>query len=153
MIRDATKEDADRLLEMGAAFFEEAGLHERGVTFDPASFLQFCGYLSQNGILLVADSKDGVVGMIGVGVVPAYWNNAVTLAQECFWWVAPEHRKGTGSALLWEMERRATAKGAILGAMVAEHGLRGDAVGRLYRAKGYAPAESTYWKRLNSVVH
>lgn len=148
MIREAVPTDNVRLAEMGRAFFEEAGLPSRGVEFDPNSFLPFCGLLAEQGILLVAEQDGRVIGMLGAGVIPAYWNARVMLAQECFWYVEPAHRKGIGSRLLREMEKRAVAKGARLCAMVAEHGLRGKAVGRLYEAKGYAPAESTYWKGL-----
>lgn len=151
VIRDATREDADALAALGAGFFREAGLPERGAEFDPNSFLAFCQALAQNHILLVAEDGGPPFGMLGAVVVPAFWNAKETLSQEFFWYVLPAKRKGAGAALLKEMELRATAKGAILCAMVAEHGLRGDAVGRLYRAKGFAPAESTYWKRLGTV--
>lgn len=148
MIRDATQEDAQRLAEMGADFFKEAGLEDRGVTFDVESFLTFCGGLASVGVLLVAEKDEAVVGMIGLVVMPAYWNVNVRLAQEAFLWVDPAHRKGVGRMLLEEGEKRALAMGAVLSSMVSEHGLRGDAVGQLFRRKGYAPAETVFWKRL-----
>jgi ribosomal protein S18 acetylase RimI-like enzyme len=151
MIRAATPDDMPALLKMGAAFFVEAGLPDKGVTFDGLTFEVFCATLGQHGLLLVAEGKQEVVGMIGVALAPAFWNAGVTLAQECFWYVDPSCRKGKfGPALLDEMQRQAAARGAILCSMVAEHGLRGDAVGQLYRRKGFAPAESTYWKRIGT---
>ena len=149
MIRDATQEDARRLAEMGEAFFNEAGLPARGVTFDVESFLTFCGGLVHTGsILLVGEAKGQVVAMMGVAVLPAYWNLNIRLAQECFLWVDPGFRKGIGQTLVDEAERRAIQAGAVLSSMAAEHGLRSEAVGQLFRRKGYAPAETVFWKRL-----
>lgn len=150
MIRPAVPTDNVRLVELGEAFFVEAGLPGRGVTFDPRSFAATCGFLADKGILLVAESQGRVVGMLGAQLMPAYWNVEVTLCQECFWFVDKDSRKGVGSALLRELEARATDAGARFCAMVAEHGLRGDAVGRLYKAKGYAPAESVFWRPLGA---
>jgi GNAT superfamily N-acetyltransferase len=158
MIRDATQEDADALIRLGAAFFEEAGLAERftaldlpNIEFCPRSFLTTCEALAKSGVMLVAEHAGEVVGMLGAAFIPALWNYRVTLAQETWWYVQPDRRKGLGVALLKEFEDRATAQGVVLSAMVAELGLRGKAVGRLYEAKGYAPAESVFWKRLGAV--
>jgi GNAT superfamily N-acetyltransferase len=149
MIRDATQEDAEALIRMGAAYVEEAGHLERfGAEFCPQSFLTTCEALAKTGILLVAEHDGEVVGMLGAAFIPVLWNYKVLQAQETWWYARPDRRKGLGVALLGEFERRATAQGVSIGGMVAELGPRGDAVGRLYAAKGYAPAESVYLKRL-----
>jgi GNAT superfamily N-acetyltransferase len=88
--------------------------------------------------------------MIGVGLMPAFWNLGVILAQECFLWVDPPYRTGLGQKLVAEAEKHALAKGAVLSSMAAEHGLRGEAVGQLFRRKGYAPAETVFWKQLRA---
>lgn len=148
MIREATDKDAERLAEMGAAFFTEAGLPERGVSFDVESFLTFCGGRARVGVLLVAEREGRAIAMIGMAVLPAYWNVSVRLAQECFLWVDEPYRQGLGRKLVAEAEKRAYGMGAVLFSMAAEHGLRGDAVGQLFRRQGYAPAETVFWKRL-----
>lgn len=148
MIREATRADADRIAEMGEAFFKEAGLEERGVSFDVESFLTFCGGLAHAGILLVVEKDGRAVAMIGMAILPAYWNVNVRLAQEAFLWVDPPYRKGLGRKLVEEAEKRALAMGAVLISMAAEHGLRGEAVGQLFRRTGFAPAETVFWKRL-----
>jgi predicted N-acetyltransferase YhbS len=156
MIRDATPDDAKALILMGQAFFEEAGLPERfralerpDIQFCPESFILSCQMLSEKGLLLVAEAGGEVVGMLGAVFAPALWNHRIGLAHECWWYVRPDKRKGIGVALLGAYEKRAAERGIALSAMVAEHGLRGDAVGRLYRAKDYVPAETVYWHRLD----
>lgn len=153
MIRDATQEDAKALIEMGAAWAEEAGQVARfGVEFCPQSFLTTCEALSRQGIMLVAEHDGEPVGMLGAAFIPVLWNYKVLLAQETWWYVQPVKRKGlrksVSAALIREYEERAAAQGVVIGGMVAEQGPRGDAVGRLYQAKSYAPAETVYLKRL-----
>lgn len=149
MIRDATQDDAEALIRMGAAYVEEAGhLARFGAEFCPQSFLTTCEGLARTGIMLVAEHDGEVVGMLGAAFIPVLWNYKVLQAQETWWYARPDRRKGLGVALLREFEARATAQGVVLSAMVAELGPRGDAVGRLYEAKGYAPAESVFLKRL-----
>jgi hypothetical protein len=153
MIRNATQEDAKALIEMGAAWAEEAGQPARfGVEFCPQSFLTTCEALARTGIMLVAEHDGEPVGMLGAAFIPVLWNYKVLLAQETWWYVRPAKRKGlrkqTSEALLREYEALATAKGVSFGGIVQELGPRRAAVGRLYEAKGYAPAESVFFKRL-----
>jgi hypothetical protein len=153
MIRDATQDDADALVRLGAAWAEEAGMPARfGVEFCPQSFLTTCEALARTGIMLIAEHEGKPVGMLGAAFIPVLWNYKALLAQETWWYVRPPKRKGLrasmSAALLKEYEERAAAQGVAIGGMVAELGPRGDAVGRLYAAKGYAPAESVYLKRL-----
>lgn len=159
MIRDATHDDADALIEMGKAFFDEAGLPERfaalglpDVAFCPQSFLTSCEAMGSGlGVMLVAEVDGEVVGMLGAVFAPAPWNFAVALGHEAWWYVRADRRKGAGVALMKEFEARAAARGVLISGMVAEHSLRGKTVGMLYQAKGYAPAETIYWKRLGQV--
>ena len=153
MIRDATQEDAEALVRMGAAYVAEAGLLERiGAEFCPQSFLTTCEALSKTGLMLIAEHDGEPVGMLGAAFIPVLWNYKVLLAQETWWYVRPAKRKGlrkeTSEALLKAYEERASAKGVAFGGIVQELGPRRAAVGRLYEAKGYAPAESVFLKRL-----
>ncbi len=153
MIRNATQEDADALVRMGAAWAEEAGMPARfGVEFCPQSFLTTCEALARTGIMLIAEHEGKPVGMLGAAFIPVLWNYKVLLAQETWWHVRPTNRKGlrkeTSEALLKEYEERATAKGVLFSGIVQELGPRRSAVVRLYEAKGYAPAESVFIKRL-----
>jgi len=148
MIRAAEPRDAGRLIEMGHAFFVEAG-HEGDVgAFDPESFVKTLGTLANAGLLLVAEKGGEVIAMAAADVAPAFWNHKVLLGREAFWYVEPAHRKGLGRELLKALETASMKYGATMFDVVAEEGKRSQALARLYRAGGYSPAELTFRKRL-----
>lgn len=147
MIRPATEWDFDALIEMGRAFNEEAGYSE-DVPFHPASFLRTLKLLTEAKLLLVADKDGDVVGMAAADVAPSICNRSILVGREAFWYVLPEHRKGLGGQILDALEFNARAYGATLFDVVAEEGKRNDALARLYRARGYSPAEHTFRKVL-----
>lgn len=147
MIRPAIPNDIFRLLEMGAAFFVEAGWNKHA-DFDKESFAYTCGYLMESGVLLVAEKDEDCVGMASAGLAPAYWNRGVLTAQELFWYVEPGHRKGLGGKLMSALEEAVRNLGVRLFSMSAEEGLRADALDQLYRRRGYFPTERLFWKQL-----
>ncbi len=151
MIRPAIPADIFALLDMGAAFFVEASW-DKCAAFDKDSFAYTCGCLITDGVLLVAEKDGVVIGMAGAGFAPAYWNRNILTAQELFFFCVPEHRKGTGRKLMDGLESAVTERGAVLFSMSAEEGLRSEALGRLYRQRGYWPAEKLFWKRLEAVA-
>lgn len=148
MIRPADERDIPALLRMGHYFFDEAGWGD--VTeYDPGSMEITLRHLidSAGGILLVAESGGAVVGMAAALLYPHYFNTDSLTGQEIFWWVDPAHRKGEGGALLDALESAAQAAGAVSFTMVSVADLRSDALDRVYRRRGYRPAERTYIKR------
>lgn len=147
MIREAIADDAGKLVEMGWAFFQEAG-HAGEFVFDPQSFLGSLEMLAGAGMLLVVEDGGEVVGMAAADVAPALWNRSILLGREQFWYIVPAHRKGTGVALLSALEQAAKRYGATTFDVVAEDGQRSEALGRLYRRASYNPAERTFRKRL-----
>lgn len=150
MIRRAHPSDVPWLVEMGHAFFREAG-HE-GVTgeFDPNSFAATLDVLAPHNLVLVMEEHGEVVGMAAADVAKAYWNHNVLLGREAFWYIKPEFRKGDGRYLLEGLENVARSIGAVHFDAVAEEGegKRGEALGRLYRRASYRPVERTFRKRL-----
>ncbi|TAJ89736.1 GNAT family N-acetyltransferase [Reyranella sp.] len=146
MIRRATPADSARLGELGARFFMEAGLAERGLQFCPDSYFKTLAALDESGILLVAEVDDEIVGVIGAGVCPAWWNNDVLTCQELLWYVLHSHRKGTGRKLFDAFETEAKSRGVRLIGMSAEEGLRSTALYRFYRQRSYSLAEHMFWK-------
>lgn len=151
MIRRAIPTDIHQLMAMGLAFFNEAGWAKHA-EFDAESFAYSCGLLMDHGVLLVADNEPGVVGMAAAGIAPAYWNRKILTGQELFWYVCPEHRTGTGGLLMAALEDAMKALGVVLCSMSAEEGLRSSALHRIYRRRGYWPAEKLFWKRLEGAV-
>ena len=153
IIREAEADDATALVDLGVAYFAEAGLAESlGVEFCPQSFISSCEMMSKRGVMLVADQNGSVVGMLGAAFVPALWNYRVLTARECWFFVRPECRrkgKNAGVALLQEFEARATAQGVVISAMVEEQGPGRTTAGLLFKAKAYSPAETVFFKRLS----
>lgn len=147
MIRNAVPDDAPSLVEMGRAFFAEAGWADKA-EFCEASFRQTLGQLADRGILLVFEKEGRPVGMAGALYSPAYWNEKVLIGQELFWYCEPLHRKGAGTELLRKLESAAKARNVKFFGMVAEHGLRHEALAQVYKRAGYSVAEHTFCKAL-----
>ncbi len=153
MIRAAVPDDLPALLEMGRAFFDEAG-HAAEHPFCEHSFGKTLRLLGEAGLLLVVDQEGDVIGMAAADVAPAFWNHAIKMGREAFFYVRPKHRTGLGKLLIKALEDVSLAHGATVFDLVAERGsprpdskiTRGEALGRLYQAHGYALAESTYRK-------
>lgn len=148
-IRPAVEGDLPALLDMGARFFAEAGWSDMAA-WDADSVEATLRHLigHDDGLLLVAEVSAGrPVGMAGGLLHPFYFNLGHRTGQELFWWVEPGLRRGTGAALLAALERAARDAGAVTWTMITVAGLRSDALERLYRRRGYRPAERTYIRR------
>lgn len=148
-IRDATATDVPRIVEMGGAFFQEAGWAEF-VTWDDASITATLGNLitADSGILVVSECDGALTGMVGGMVFPAYFNVHCKIGQELFLWVCPDARDGAGSALLDACEARARAAGAVAWAQICLESHRPAATQRSYRSRGYRAVERMSIKRL-----
>jgi GNAT superfamily N-acetyltransferase len=150
-IRHAEPQDLSALLDMGRDFFDHSG-SASFTTFDEDSLTgTLIALISgvSGGSLLVAETEGQVVGMAACVVFPFYANHSTLIGQEIFWWVKPEHRKGIGGSLLDELEAEAKRKGAkvFIGANLS--GERNAAFERLYRRRGYTPAENTHLRVLS----
>lgn len=151
-IRAAEPNDLVALLSMGRDFFDHSG-SAAFTTFDENSLTATLIALMSGvsgGSLLVAEADDKAVGMAACVVFPFYANHETLMGQEIFWWVRPEYRKGIGGSLLDELEAEAKRKGAkvFIGANLS--GERNAAFERLYRRRGYTPAENTHLRILSS---
>lgn len=147
MIRQAGPGDAGALMQMGKAFFDEAG-HGEKYEFCPKSFAATLCVLLEHKLLIVAEDKGEVIGMAGADVSHAFWNHSVKMGREAFWYVRPGRRQGVGTELLAALETVSMANGATVFDVVAEDGKRDAALSRLYRRAGYRPAERVFRKGL-----
>ncbi len=148
-VRPAAKDDLAAIMEMGQAFFEESGLSDC-TDFDGNSFHTAVRKLIEGnftGIILVAEDER-IVGMAACLIYPFYFNVNTSVAQEIFWYCEPDHRFGAGAALLDELEQAAKRRGVSVFIAASMSGLRDSALLRLYRRRGYKPAENTYIKRM-----
>jgi len=150
MIRAASPADAPRMLEMGYAQFCDSGWQKReeSCVFDPPSFLEYLAQLHRTGLMLVAEEKDRVVGMVGADITTLNCNRNILLFQGIFWYCEPEFRKEAGLPLLAAVEKAAKARGVRFGVVGVDNGERSEALSRLYQRAGYQPAEHVHIKRL-----
>ncbi len=139
-VREATKADIPRIVEMGERFFQASSFSDFSV-YSEKHATKMARHLLEDeaGILLVTDDLSGMAGAL---VYPFYMTGSMT-AQELFWWVEPEHR-GVGRLLLDAMERAAKGKGAETLNMAALDSLDYERVAAVYRRAGFRPSEH-YW--------
>jgi GNAT superfamily N-acetyltransferase len=151
-IRHAEPKDFNDLVEMGREFFEHSGYRDL-TTFDEASFSTTIIALMSGiggGCLLVAEVDDRAVGLAGSVIFPFYANMGTRIGQEVLWWVKPDYRSGIGSDLMDELEAEAMRNGADVFMNACLAGQRDQAMDRVYRKRGYRPAENTYIRKLSS---
>ena len=149
VIRPAEYGDVNAIVDLGRVFLSVSDM-EALAAFCPESLGRSLHNMvdAPNAILLVAEEDGQIVGMAGAMVFQAYWNAAVIIGQETFWWVQPEARGKFGGALLAALEDEARIRGARTFLMVSLEALRPEAVGKIYQRRGYSPLEHTYWKAL-----
>jgi hypothetical protein len=104
MIRHATLQDFDRIMEMMINFANSS-------PFDPQHNPEYndeyirrllCNFM-KNGVVLLGEVKGEVQGMLIAGISPDIWLPHVKTMKEVAWWVEPDHRFGTlGFRLLKE---------------------------------------------------
>lgn len=142
MIRRATLDDRDRLVEMGQRFVAEtpyAGL----IAINPERLsASVAGILTNPAGAVFVSGSDPLTGMIAMLAYDHPFSGERT-AFEVVWWVEPEAR-GDGVRLLRAAEQWARDEGITKMQMVAP-----DArVGEFYKRMGYAPVETSYQRSL-----
>lgn len=146
IVRPATAEDREALLDMGAKFYTATDYpypYCRGTTGVIADMM------IATGLALVAEHDGRLVGMVGLVLTPFLFNAQFTEACEVMWWVDPDDREsGAGMALLRAVEPACRAVGADRVRMM--HLPNSPAhVGALYQKLGYIPSEFSYTKDLH----
>ncbi len=154
-VRRATRNDLDRMVEMGRHFFESSPFAHLGA-FDAGStryaFLHgFEGIDNYAAFFVAEDEKsDGMlIGMCAVALVPFYFAPSITVAREEFWWVEPAARAtGAGLALLEKAADWASGKNATL--LSFAHFVKEGAAtpGVVFNEMGFDPLEIAYAKRI-----
>lgn len=144
-VRLATEQDLPAVVALGAHFHAFSG--------DPVPYCHTSAEVSARGLLqmgfiLLAERDDAPVGMIGVAVVPLFFNFQHQLAQELMWWVDDDGRGGGAAlALLRRAETEARARGACRLQMIALANSP-DHVTRIYERLGFQRRETAFSKDL-----
>ncbi len=150
-IRQAKAADHDRIVDMALRFLSATryGFFIRGVTIE--SMHTFVQLVREMGtiLLLEGDGPVGVVGMLGLIVMPHPMTGREEAA-EVAWWIEPEHRGGRGGYhLLCGAEEWARHRGVECLKMVAP---ADSQTGQFYEALGYQAVETVYQKFLDAAV-
>lgn len=129
------------------AFFKESKLPG---TFDWDHWRSCWGEMMEKGMaVILADMPDvHVLGVLG-GIAARCLNTGDLEIFEAFWFVLPEHRKGTrGLRLLNAFENWGREIRAKRIKMAHLTDLNGNTVADMYRRMGYQEQETTYRKEL-----
>lgn len=143
MIREATVEDIDGLVDLGQRFMVESG-YARHLAVNPHAQAALAKMLidAPNGKVLV-DERDGeIVGMIGC-IATLHPHSGDAVMSELFWYVSPKHR-GAGIKLLGKAEQWGRDNRISKSLVVAPN----DEVCALYERLGYEKLETQYIKAL-----
>jgi hypothetical protein len=137
VIREATEADIPALLETLTAFHAASNNHV-ALCLDTLETTLRNLIASPDGVVLMTDKGSATGGLLH----SSWFNAGHRTGAELFWW-APA---GDGLALFNALEDWAISNGAQSFGMAALEALRPDAVGAVYRRRGYRPVEHSYVK-------
>lgn len=142
MIRQATIEDFDIILDMAKKFWQSTIYEEE---FDRDHTKKVVGLAFDHGLIAVIEQKEGVVGFVGGVKSPLLANPNVMMGTELAWWVEPEYRKGgEGIKLMKFIEKLAKEQGVKYWVMVAMESSDPETAAKIYERLGYEKTESSY---------
>lgn len=96
MIRHATLQDYDRIIELMTHFADAAPVVSLNNPRPDVRRLQhFLAGIQQSGVILVAEEADDLQGMLIAQTQPDSWLPYVRTLRELAWWVEPEYRNTT----------------------------------------------------------
>lgn len=148
MIRRATVEDIQELVEVGEQFYNYAA-KGKGLGFDPKGLEDYLHVLHNMGtIAIFVMEEDGkIIGSIAGIVSPWYLDPSVRIVQEHWWWILPDHRGAIGAL---RMENTLSKWGKELGAtkiiMSSIDSPDEESVKEYYKKRGYSYMETNFIK-------
>jgi GNAT superfamily N-acetyltransferase len=147
MIRPATVHDTDRIVEMCERFYHITK-YIKFAPYDEPTIRELTELLIATGVVLVADLKGELVGLLGMFIGPYLFNRNKIVAHEVVFWVEPE---GQGLGVGRELNSAATIvcqeRGAVAAQMV-KLDTSPPLVSALYESLGYYHSECSYTKVL-----
>ena len=150
-VRFAKDNDITDILILGEKFFDLAKWPRYAEWDKNSVFTTLTSLINGklNGILLVGEVDNKVVGMSAALIFPFYFNFNILVGQEIFWYVEDEFRNsGIGAGMMQKLEQESKLRGASVFIISSVSGLRDKALARLYSGLGYGLGENTFIKRL-----
>lgn len=137
MIREATRDDLPRIVEMGAQFHAHSPYAALG--FDPEGFANFCAKLieAEAGVILLSED-----GMLGGLMNPAFFNPSALMGGELMWWAG-----STGKQLREAFETWAAERGALGVQFSGLANEREATIRKVFARAGYVATEVAFLKR------
>jgi GNAT superfamily N-acetyltransferase len=146
-IRNATLADVPAIVAMSEKFYATTS-YCSWAPFGGDTVEQLATNLTNDHVMLVAESDGQVVGMVGLFVAPFLFNNDITAAYEVVWWVEPNAQgHGAGKALLAAIEPACRDAGCKAIQMVRLASSPPQAAA-IYEGAGYPHTESSHTKVL-----
>jgi len=144
MIRTATPDDFDQILDMASRFWLETQFTE---PFERDHTVNMVQMAYDHGLLAVVEIEGQCVGFCA-GIKSFILGSTKALcATELAWWLNHEHRSGkNGVALLLFMEGLVKEQGIKYWTMVSMQSSMPEVVGRMYEKLGYVHSETCYTK-------
>lgn len=135
MIREATHADLPQIVALGAEF--HAYSPYRVIPFDGEGFEAFAARLIDGGVILLSDD-----GMLGGLLNPLYFNPAVVMGAELFWFARKEGRQLREAFERWAEDRG--AQGVQFSGLADE---RQATIRKVFERAGYTAGEQAFFKR------
>jgi ribosomal protein S18 acetylase RimI-like enzyme len=143
MIRLATEEDFEAILDMSAEFWLHTQFEE---PFERVHTLSMVELAHSQGLLAVVD-VDGPVGFCAAVKAYTMGSSQAWAATELAFWLNPECRGGKhGVALLQFMEKLVQEQKIKYWTMVAMESSMPEVIGKMYEKMGYVRSETSYTK-------
>lgn len=102
-IRHAVIEDIPNLLEFGDEYWENTPYASTGMPYREDAYEGVIRHLIENEYFRVVEVDGVIAAFIGAAVAPVALNPDYMVAQEIFWYVAPEHRTNGFGHMLREV--------------------------------------------------
>ncbi len=131
--------------------FHAASPMHNVIAFDNEGYAQFfLSAVKQPTIgVWLAEINNEVVGIAGALLYPMYFSPNTLVAQELWWWLAPEARgSGAGAKMFKQIEDWAKENGAAAIFMIALEDSRAKKMEHLYARAGFRPMERTFIKEV-----
>lgn len=145
MIRSATPDDFDQILNLSADFWLHTQFDE---SFERDHTRLYVQMAFDHQLLAVVEISGEVVGFCAAIKSPLLGSSSAVMATELAWYLDPGHRGGkNGVALLLHMEQLAKSQGVKYWNMLYMESSMPESVKRLYERLGYKKQEAIFTKR------
>ena len=136
MFKYATHDDVDDCLVCAEHFIKHYGLE-----WDKESVSVTLNNIIDNGVFILAEINNKIVGGAAAITVPNPWNFKQVFFQELFWWVEPEYRDtSVGIKLLKLLEKEAPDNATIALSILPNTNIKPETLSKL----GYSLRELAY---------